>query len=252
MNQQADRLSCWLSRPSLPLQARLDVADVMCGLRPAARVLIPAIGHRDVELSALVETGLAIAVARGMKWQARRSSIGCVDWSAAASSETDPFVVLYVGRDETAASSARTADEGADDSAFGETLGYPSCCTEWVCRRGAVPALAESFKLYAPDGHYACYAWPASMAVDAPLTPHFPCSRSCAPSQRLALGRWIYLQEIQASQPIERIRWAANATYHLLSSGEVRAGAPADKDANVIASAHPDPSICLPDTARCK
>ena len=251
MNPTTRQLSNWLSRRSLPLQARLDVADVMCGLRPAARVLIPSAGPRDVELAALVETGLAIAVARGMKWQARRTSIGCVDWAAPACSESEQFVVLYVGHDETATVSARTADERGDDLAFGETLGYPSCCTDWVHVRGSVPALAESFDLYAPDGHYTCLAWPGSMAVDAPLIPHFPCSRNCGPSRILALRRWNYLQELPDTQAVERIRWASMATYQLLDSGEIRTGSRTESGARVIASAHPDPSKSLPDAARC-
>jgi hypothetical protein len=251
MNSTARKFSQWLSRPSLPLQLRLDVADVMCGLRPAARVLIPAVGPRDLELAALVETGLDIAVARGLKWQTRRTAIGCVDWAAPASDESDPFVVLYVGQSETATVKARAADERGDDLAFGEALGYPSCCTDWVRVRGSVPALAEIFELYAPDGHYACLAWPGSMAADGPLIPHFPCSRTCAPSRVLALQRWNYLQDLQSKHAADRIRWASMASYQLLESGEIRAGVQTEDDVGVIASANPDPLISLPDAARC-
>jgi hypothetical protein len=166
--------------------------------------------------------------------------MGCIDWAVGANEDADPFVVLYLGRNDSIASDARAADEHADDVSFGRLLGYPSCCTEWVRSRGSVPALSESFALYAADGQYKFLAWPASMSVDAPLLPHFPCCRGCLPSRNIALGRLRYLLKTRPSEITGRIEWASRQAYHLLETGEIRTGIPLEQGPRVIASAHPD------------
>lgn len=215
-----------LSAKEFPLQLRLDGLDVLCGWRPAARILVRPGREAERCVGLLLSMELALSVGRGVQWQPSRKFCGYVDWFSAPieGEELEKFAVLYLGRDKHAASAARAADETGSDREFGLALGYPSCCVESVLRRGQVPEVAECFSLYAADGHYQPLAWPASLVLDAALTPHFPCDVACARSLEIASRRWAFIRNHADPGLVERIRWSRTIPYWLGHDGSVFAG----------------------------
>jgi len=232
-------LATWLALSEIPLQARLDVADVYSGIRSAARVLLPLAPSPEGVVVALLKMPLSVAVARGVKWQQKRTKLGFVDWATRRDDQAEAFVVLYVASTQANAEELRKLDELGCDADFGAALGYPTCCVEWVVGRGGVPALAESFELYAMDGSYTPRAWPPSMVCDAPLMPHFPCSRNCNASGQIAAHRWRLLLASHNTPLIERVRGAFRQTYFLSGSREISIAAPSKSGEDVLLSARP-------------
>jgi len=217
-----------LAQTSLPLQTRLDAADVVMGWRPAARILIPLDGEVERFASLLLSAGAHIAVGRGIKWQRRTNAVGCIDWfehqvpqSAPREDALQRMSVLYLGKSVEASVLSRAADEGGADFEFGASLGYPACCRRFVQDRGAVPAISECFGLYASSGYFDPWTWPCTMQVDAALIPHYPCSCDCAESRALAESRWRLINLVGRRSDIDRLRWARRVTYFLSEEGAV-------------------------------
>ena len=229
-----------LASKSLTLQLRCDAADILTGLRPAARVMVrPGVEARlCVEL--LVSTGLSVSVARGFVLQQVRRSGGVIDWRSQGEGapHDEKFVVLYCARHQKIADDARARDESKDDTAFGLSLGYPRCCVARVARVGRVPEHREVFLLYASNGVYSPLCWPGAMSRDASLLVHYPCSASCEHSRVLAASRLEYIRESAPADVLEKVRKAHLQTYWLTETGTVCSGVSAPF--NCLASASPD------------
>lgn len=224
------KLAVFLKKNYLPLQLRLDLLDVFCGLRPAARILVKPDDEAAKVCQDVLAFGCSIAVGKGMKWQPKSSGIMCHDWFSDRSDAItlEAMAVLYVARSETTAQKTRTADETRDDVIFARSLGYPDCCIEWVRARGRVPELSESIELYAPDGFYDPLVWPAAMLLDAALTPHYPCSPTCAPSKALAQTRVHLLMRSGCFEILQRIVHAREMTYFTDKMGRIHVLQPGD------------------------
>ncbi len=213
-----------LNLPQHTFQARMDSVDVVVGLRPAARLVVRHGFEVESIASALVASGVSVAVGRGVKHQRRNSVIQCIDWfsvESCSNESTESMAVLYIGMSTESAIAARSADESGDDERFGVTLGYPECCREFVRQRHGVPAISECFDLYAPRGHFEPWSWSATMALDAALLPHFPCEPFCANSIRFAKERWKIVTQFGSKVDCNRVRNAREATYWLESGGGV-------------------------------
>lgn len=215
-----------LALSSLPLQTRLDAADVVMGWRPAARILIPLDGEVERFVRLVLGAGNHVTVGRGIKWQQRAGAVRCIDWfeqevpqGAPRGDALERMSVLYLGKSVEASELSRAADEGGADFEFGASLGYPACCRRFVQDRGAVPAISECFGLYASSGHFDPWTWPCTMQVDAALIPHYPCSSACAESRALAESRWRLMSLVGRRGDVDRLKWARSVTYFLSGKG---------------------------------
>jgi hypothetical protein len=220
----------FLNDGGLPLQLRLDCLDVATSIRPAARILVHLGDEAEKVCTALLSSGIAISVAKGLKQQPKSKQVTVHDWfdQNASSADLVDMAVLYIAKDQLTADSARSADETKDDALFGKALGYPICCVEWVCRRGRVPEIAECLELYAKNYEYDPFPWPGAMLVDAALTPHYPCSVSCEQSISIARERVRELERIAASAVLEKLRNARRMVYWTNKSGVFCASFPKD------------------------
>jgi hypothetical protein len=214
----------FLNDRGLPLQLRLDCLDVMAFIRPAARILVHLDEQAEKVCAALINSGVAISVARGVKRQPKSKIVTVHDWfdESEPSHEFTDMAVLYIAKDQSTADSARSADETKDDVIFGRALGYPNCCVEWIRHRGRVPEIGECLKLYAPNSVYDPLMWPAAMLNDAPLTPHYPCSPSCVQSQTLAQARLKLLAELGCWEILQAIIRARDLVYFVDIEGKLR------------------------------
>lgn len=220
----------FLNDSSLPLQLRLDCLDVVASIRPAARILVQLGNEAEKVCAALLSMGVAISVAKGVKRQPKPTNVTVHDWfdHNEFGAELVDMAVLYVAKDQARADRARSADETKDDVLFGETLGYPSCCIEWVRHRGRVPEIRECLALYAENNEYDPFPWPGAMLVDAPLTPHYPCSTSCTSSAAIAGKRVCELECLAASGVLAKLRNARQMVYWLNANGVFHASLPED------------------------
>jgi hypothetical protein len=226
---QRQRISAFLGIRELPLQLRLDVLDVLTYLRPAARVLVRPEAEAKQVCGTLLELGLSISVGSGVKWQPITTATTCHDWfsEGTRNGALEPMAILYIGRTDDDAASARGADETTDDRLFANALGYPSCCISWVCDRGRVPEIGESISLYAPDGKYDPLVWPGAMILDAPLTAHYPCSTSCDQSRDAARTRISVLSQLGQTNILRHILNARKMVYFLDTQSNLKT-APAE------------------------
>lgn len=209
----------------LPLQLRLDVLDVVFDIRPASRILVRVKSEVEEVCADIINAGLSISVGRGIRWQRKSTVLTCHDWfeDNIGGEDYEAMAILYLSTSNSVANDTRSADETKDDRVFGKALGYPNCCVDWVINRGKVPELAECIKLYTKDGFYDPLIWPGAMAVDAPLTPHYPCSIQCKKSQDIALSRIEALQYLGCEILIKRILDSRNMIYSINSNGQMQA-----------------------------
>ena len=219
-----------LNDASLPLQLRLDCLDVATAIRPAARILVQLGNEAEKVCAALLSSGVAISVAKGVKRQPKPTHVTVHDWfdHNELGAELVDMAVLYIAKDQTTADGARSADETKDDVLFGKTLGYPDCCIDWVRHRGRVPEIRECLALYTSNNEYDPFPWPGALLVDAPLTPHYPCSTACAGSVAIASQRLRELERLTASEILTKLRNARRMVYWLNSSGLFCASLPKD------------------------
>lgn len=231
-----------LRESRLPLQLRLDTCDVIWGLRPAARVLVRQDNEAELCVNLLLASGLKISVGKGYREQLVVPGRGYVDWfhdgdSVAA---TIRLAVLYVSSKQEIADAARDADETSNDYVFGIALGYPKCCINWVASRGKVPELKDSFQIYASDGHYMPWIWPGALAIDASLTPHFPCSRACSFSIQLAKARFQAIKRSSCHQVMKHLIDSRKWHYWLSQDGQIRVDEAPPVPGSYIAMATPN------------
>jgi hypothetical protein len=233
------RIRDLLELSGLTLQIRCDMADVVSGLRPTARLMVRPGAEAETCARAIVRVGLSVAVGHGVKWQPRREQVGVVDWMGEAAASRDvaeKFIVLYVALTQSQAGHSRAADETRNDAEFGNALGYPACCVQFVNDRGRVPEHKDVFALYASHGHYDPLCWPGAMALDRSLLIHYPCSVSCATSRRMAESRWRYIRDSGCEAVVTQVRDAHGLVYWLDRECRVRAGAQAPDDAVAVAT----------------
>ena len=57
----------------LTMQIRCDIVDIVLGLRPTARIMLRPGVEVETCIRELVSAEIAIAVGRGIKWQAKRA-----------------------------------------------------------------------------------------------------------------------------------------------------------------------------------
>lgn len=230
VEELAPKLNAFLRKEHLPLQMRLDLLDVFCRLRPAARILIRPEDEAEEVCQAILSVGYYIAVGKGIKWQPKSSAVTCHDWFSKNSNSTtfESMAVLYVADSQAGADQTRAADETRDDVVFARALGYPSCCIEWVSVRKRVPELSECIELYAAEGSYDPLVWPGAMLNDASLTPHYPCSTSCVHSQALARARVELLVRLGCFEILESIISAREMVYFVDNQQKLRAASTAD------------------------
>jgi hypothetical protein len=213
----------FLLNARLPLQLRLDTHDVVCGLRPGARVLV----RDEVEAGAVAEYvgthRCEVAVSRGVLYH-NRSPQGFADWLTDQGEER--MIALYISATLARAEELRDADEAADDSRFGTSLGYPPCCVRRAADEG-VPAISTTPAAFAtPERRFDPLLWPPAMLLDRPLLPHIPCGPGCEASRRLALAR---LESLRRDAPPvlallrESVRWR----YRQTAAGAISAWDPA-------------------------
>ena len=219
----------------LPLQLRLDILDVVFKIRPAARVLVRVESEAEAVCRDILDAGLFISVGKGVKWQKKSTGLTCHDWfdDNSAKDNSEQMAILYVATSESIAEQTRAADETKDDKVFAKALGYPDCCIDWVCKRNRVPELSECIQLYTRDGFYDPLVWPGAMLLDAPLTPHYPCSIDCEKSQEIARARMGILKKLECTEIISRIINSRDLIYSLNSDGNM--------------FSHPASDFCLPD-----
>lgn len=213
--------------PAQTLQLRLDLLDVLVGLRPAARLVVHPEHGLELLVSRILETGLHIEVGEGSRLQSKSERMRCVDWFERTDSGerlTERMALLYVGTDASSACKCKLADQSRDDDVFGRALGYPECCREFVRRRGAVPALREVFDLYASDGFFNPWTWSGAMSVDAALLPHFPCSRDCTHSMSIAKSRWRLVSELGVAEVVTHLKRYREGCFWLSRDFEVKWG----------------------------
>jgi hypothetical protein len=215
--EKARKLVHFLGKRHLPLQMRMDLLDVFCGLRPAARVLVKPEGEAHEVCQDILSIGFSIAVGKGVKWQPKSSGVTCHDWFSEKSNSTtfESMAVIYVAASQEEAEQTKAADETRDDVVFAHALGYPNCCIEWVNERKCVPELSECIELYASQGTYDPLIWPGAMLNDAPLTPHYPCSAICRLSKALAQARVDLLVKLGCFEILERIIRAREVVYYI-------------------------------------
>ena len=224
----------------LPLQLRFDVLDIVFEIRPAARVLVRVESEAEAVCRDILDAGLFISVGKGVKWQKKSAGLTCHDWfdDNSAKDNSEQMAILYIAASESMAEQTRAADETRDDKVFAKALGYPDCCIEWVCKRRRVPELSECIELYTRDGLYDPLVWPGAMLVDAPLTPHYPCSIDCKKSQKIARARMQILKKLECKELIARIINSRDLIYSLNFDGHMSSHSPADFSplkANLIA-----------------
>jgi hypothetical protein len=217
VEELAPKVICFLRKGHLPLQMRLDLLDVFFRLRPAARVLVRPEDEANEVCQDILSAGYSITVGKGMKWQPKSSVVTCHDWFSKKLNTTtlESMAVLYVASSQDEADQTRAADETRDDVVFARSLGYPSCCIEWVSERKRVPELSECIELYAHEGSYDPLVWPGAMLNDAPLTAHYPCSTGCVNSQVLARARVELLSKLGCYEILEKIIRAREMVYFL-------------------------------------
>ncbi len=176
----------FLSNPALTLQLRLDVHDVVAGLRPSARVMIRDVGEAACVAAYVSTHGGDIAVSRGVLYHRRTQA----NWSdEVENTGAERLIALYVAKTLAQAEQVRAADENRDDAALGALLGYPTCCVEHVVQ-SKVPPIRDTTVIFADaDGLFDPLLWPPAMAVDRALLSHFPCGRACSVSRAIARVR---------------------------------------------------------------
>ncbi|MSR41668.1 MAG: hypothetical protein EXS10_07175 [Phycisphaerales bacterium] len=232
-----------LESSELPLQLRLDLLDVALGIRPAARVLVRIDGEDAIGATLALALGLRVIVGRGAVRVARSTSSYVDGFSNADASNTERFAIFYVALTDAIAEVTRSADESRDDECCGNALGYPPCCIAFVKRNECVPTMNECINLYSKGGYFNPLIWPGAAILDGSLLPHFPCSRACVPSIRLATTRWNAVRKF-LPQARESVRNAARAIYWIDSGGGLRASihAPTEmKDGALARASEPLP-----------
>lgn len=220
----------------LTMQIRCDIVDIVLGLRPTARIMLRPGVEVETCIRELVSAEIAIAVGRGIKWQAKSQRVGVVDWMGEGASEAEEkFIVLYIAKSQGLAENSRAADEGRDDTAFGRELGYPLCCVSFVHDRGRVPEHRDVFSFYAAKGYYHPLCWPGAMAIDRSLLIHYPCGDLCMVSRSMAEKRWNYIQRFGSNNMIDLVRKAHSMIYWLDYEGHVCLGSQPPETAIAIA-----------------
>jgi len=219
-------------------QVRTDIIDVLCGARPAARLTMKKNGEAGRISQYIISLGLQIAVGRVTRFQKIKSLNRYVDCFEPASSDGEEFINLYLSCSLANSELSRDCDEAGDDNGFGLSLGYPKCCIQWMCRRKRVPALTECFALYASEGRYFADNWPTAAAIDASLTPHFPCSPGCRHTREFTNWRWSIIKECAGQEIIQRVSKAHSQIYGLNSEGRILMPVH-EGDSNLVAKAKP-------------
>jgi hypothetical protein len=219
-------------------QMRLDLLDVTTGLRPVARIT----ARKEVEAALiareLLRLNLCLAAGRVTRLHPSRPKNGYVDEFQQNLSGAEEFINLYVSARPETCEDARDLDERGDDLRFGRLLGYPRCCVDWMMERGHVPSLVDCFKLYAEERRYSVLNWPAAMALDAALIPHYACSQSCGATKDLAIARWQLICRFGNERIRERVQRAHSCMYGLKRDGLIDAPV-VERPSNYIALAEP-------------
>ncbi len=187
------------------MQLKLDVLDIVTGVRPAARIILEKNSEVHHCIPILLELDLSIRV--GGTCLMKKSPTNFVDhYVNINDNETPEFVILYISKEKNLSHEASEADAFVRDADLGKILGYPDCCIEFVIKRGSVPSIEESFSLYSSNSSYNPLSWPVAHLFDAGLVPHFPCSMQCKRTHSLTQARLVVLRdEIQDCRHIDKI-----------------------------------------------
>ena len=203
---------------------RLDILDVVTFMRPCARLTVRRNDEAEKVARAVLQLGLAIIVGSFFRRHPINPRNGYVDGFVIDELQnTEEMICLYISPNKAMAEEARRADEDGNDSTLGRLLGYPVCCSDWVTSRGAVPAIAEMFSLYAGNGTYDALNWPGALVLDAALTVHYACHRDCCASRKQVAQRWHYISGSSCEALIGRIERAHRLTYWLLEPNSIAA-----------------------------
>ncbi len=191
--------------PYSSLQTKLDILDVVTGIRPAARLIL----HKKIEsaqcIPLLLDLQLSISV--GAACGLKQTAFNYIDNSNQdEDTQLHNFVRIYISTTKSQSEGAKQADFAISDADLGAQLGYPSCCIKFVIQRKSVPTVRESPSLYSLNGYYNPMAWPVAGLFDAGIVPHFPCSMSCNASHALAQSRLDAVRdEIQNGQYLKSL-----------------------------------------------
>ena len=100
------------------------------------------------------------------------------------------MICFYVSKKNSLAIKSKKMDETQNDKKFGNILGYPKCCVNFVKNYNRPPTIRESFNLYSFSKKYNPLVWPCAIVDDANVISHFPCTIKCKKSIILAKKRW--------------------------------------------------------------
>lgn len=220
-------------------QIRMDLLDVTIGLRPVARVTARKRTEAAHIARDLLLLDFCLAVGRVTRLHPSQPKNGYVDEFQQNLSGAEEFINLYVSTKQASSEEARSLDEGGDDLGFGRLLGYPRCCVDWMKQRGRVPSLVDCFELYTEERRYSVLNWPAAMALDAALIPHYACSRDCGETKYLATARWCTICQFGNESTVERVLRAHSCIYGLKHDGLIVAPV-VEKPSDYVALAEPE------------
>ena len=205
----------------LPKQARMDLWDVIVGIRPGARILVR--GTPDIEhtVREILKSNCSVCVSRGTL----RCRADVNGWADCLGDEGERFIILYVAASQSYAEGLRQADENGNDEAFGKLLGYPECCVRHVAEHGVIAMRLAAAKFSDENGVFDPLVWPPAVLADRPLLPHFPCNRFCDLSRRFALRRLSLLKhadQVVYSEYLAALSW----WYYQSANGAIICGDP--------------------------
>ena len=176
-------------------QIRSEIFDVYFDLKKTSRIILNYDDNLKKLAKKLIKLGLFIAVSKGFILHSKNNK-KFSDWFVSKGKNTKKMVCFYIAKTIELANKSREMDETRNDENFGEILGYPKCCINYVKKNGRPPTIYEAFDKYLfKNMKYNPFLWPPAMLTDSYLISHFPCKKNCKASSDLAKKKWKLLKK---------------------------------------------------------
>lgn len=186
MSALAARLRLFMAEcPMLASRHLAEIASVIAGARPCARVVVPASARTSME-RALADLNLFVGSPRVHNIIVRRN--GDDRFCERRPGEPEPSnhdatVALVVSRSARNASEGQQVDDQGDSFACGSMLGYPSCCSRAYAEIESGVDWLERLSRKTPAGIHR-FNWTANsiaglFSTDTMHPDFFPCKLGC-------------------------------------------------------------------------
>ena len=207
-------------------QIRAEIIDIYFDLRPTARFVLDYKKQAKLLARSLINLNLRISVSDGYVLHNNKKKYQ--DWFY-NKDNGKKMICFYVSKKNFLSIKSKKMDETQNDKKFGNILGYPKCCVNYVKNYKRPPTIRESYNLYSFGNNYDPLIWPCSIVDDANLISHFPCKIKCKKSNTLAKKRWNLIKKYSTLK-IKNHYINSLSKYYFLKNNKVNTSKKYSKD----------------------